>query len=870
MKWAAVVFFFLLVAGNILPQTQNQIARYGNYFYLTNTIVVKLKKTAALTDINKKFLEQLNYELKQPVVTQVKNVFTGSGKLLKGTEQLSRIFCLTVNSSGDLPDLVKHISSLPEIEWAEPKYVRKLCYNPNDEAYASGKQQHLDVVKAKEAWEVTKGNKEIIIGIIDTGVDIDHPDLAENIFLNKNEIPANGKDEDDSGEFVDDIHGWDFGGTSGAPDNNPREDYATKNGYHGTHVAGIASAVTDNSFGISSLGFNCTLLPVKASQANHRDENDEPYIIFGPEGIKYAVDKGAKIICCSWGGYEFSKYEQEIINFAVSRGVLIVAAAGNDNTQQPFYPASYKGVLSVGWSNNDDTRSIASNYGKYVNVMAPGTGIYSTWPVISSQNPPFKFAGGSSMSAPLVAGLAGLVFSKYPNLTAEQAAERIRVTCDEIDQKNLPQYEKLLGAGRINAYKAVAEKDIYSIRATQTVFNNSNSNSLEVEDTTTADIEFTNYFKAVNDVRVTVSCKEPFVKFINSIFKTGYIGELGKIRNTSIRFIITKDAPPDTTTFFLLKYESADYSDFQWVRVNLNPSVVTHNNGKIIATITNNGGLGFSYDNKNAKGNGFRFLSGKNLLFEGALMLGTSANKLIDGARITKEQSKDFKILKPISLRENNQVNESYSVFNDENAGSSKLGIQTQFNSYTFNSASDNSYIILKFVLENTSQQEIKNLYLGYFMDWNLSDNYFNDSTTYDAADNFAYVINKDNIVVGATLLSQQKIGYAGINSNWHVGEIILDDGFQDEEKWYSISNGIIKDKVYGDVSFVISGGPVNLFSGKKETFAFAIAPASSKEELRQILKQSRQKYLSIPDNIDDTNPQIPGDYLLQQNYPNP
>ncbi|MDP2037042.1 MAG: T9SS type A sorting domain-containing protein, partial [Ignavibacteria bacterium] len=170
----------------------------------------------------------------------------------------------------------------------------------------------------------------------------------------------------------------------------------------------------------------------------------------------------------------------------------------------------------------------------------------------------------------------------------------------------------------------------------------------------------------------------------------------------------------------------------------------------------------------------------------------------------------------------------------------------------------------------NTSQQEIKNLYLGYFMDWNLSDNYFNDSTTYDELDNFAYVLNKDNIVAGATLLSQQKIGYTGINSTWRVGEIILEDGFQDEEKWYSISNGIIKDKVYGDVSFVISGGPVNLFSGKKEIFAFAIAPASSKEELRQILKQSRQKYLSIPDNIDDTNPQIPGDYLLQQNYPNP
>lgn len=870
MKRAAVVFFILIIAGNILPQTQNQIARYGNYFYLTNAIVVKLKETAALTDVNIKLLGQLNYELKQPVVTQVKNIFTGSGKLLKGTEQLSKIFCLTVNPSENLYGLVKQISSLPEVEWAEPKYVRKLCYNPNDEAYTSGKQLHLDVVKAKDAWEVTKGNKEIIIGIVDTGVDIDHPDLFANIYHNKKEIAGNGIDEDDGGEYIDDVDGWDFGGVSGKPDNNPREDYASKNGYHGTHVAGIASAVTDNAFGISSLGFNCTILPVKVSQSNHRDENDEPYIIFGSEGIKYAVDKGAKIISCSWGGYEYSKFEQAVIDYAVSKGVLVIAAAGNDNSKQPFYPASYNGVLSVGWTNNDDTKREAGNYGESVDVTAPGTAILSTWPTISGMVSPFHSAGGSSMSAPLVAGLAGLVLSKFPNLTAEQAAERIRVTCDKIDQKNLLQYGNLLGNGRINAYKAVNENDIYSLRATQVVLSTSNSNSWQVEDTSTAEIEFTNYLKPVSNLSVSISCREPFVKFVNNKFETGYIGELGKIKSRDIRFVLTKDAPSDTTIFLLIKYESPEYSDFQWIAVNLNPSFATHSNGKIAATVTNNGGLGFSDYKKNTKGSGFKFLTGDNLLYEGALMFGTSAEKLIDGARIDKTQSSDFQTIKPISLKESYSANEGSSLFNDDNAGASKLGIQTQFNSYTFNSTPDDFYIFLRVSLENTSQQEIKNLFLGYFMDWNLGNNYFGDSTSYDAADNFAYVVNKENIIVGASLLSQQKIGYTGINSNWRVGEIILEDGFQDEEKWYSISNGVAKNKVYGDVSFVISGGPVNLLPGEKETFAFAIALASTKEELRQILKQSRKKYLSMFDGIDYTDLQIPTEYVLQQNYPNP
>jgi len=870
MKRAAVVFSLLIMASYVLPQTQNSVIRYGNSYYLSNTIIVKLKEQTSLVDVNERLREQFNYGLRQSVVTQVKNAFANSAKLLKGAGQLNRIFSLTINPSDGLHAVVKKISSLPEVEWAEPKYVRKVCFDTNDEYYLSGKQSYLDVIKAKEAWGVAKGSKEILIGIIDTGVDIDHPDLAANIYFNKKEIAGNNIDEDDGGEYIDDVNGWDFGGISSKPDNNPREDYTQLNGYHGTHVAGIASAVTDNAFGISSLGFNCTILPVKVSQSNHRDENDKPFILFGFEGIKYAVDKGAKIISCSWGGYEYSKFEQAIIDYAVSKGVLVVAAAGNENSGQPFYPASYNGVISVGWANNDDTRSEASNYGEFVDVMAPGTSILSTWPTIAGMAPPFKTSGGSSMSAPLVAGLAGLVFSKFPNLTAQQAAERIRVTCDKIDQKNLPQYENLLGRGRINAYRAVAEHDIYSTRATNAVFNAANSNALQAEDTTTVEIEFTNYFKPVNNLSVSISCKETFVKFINNKLETGYIGEQGKIINRSIRFVLTKDAPPDTTIFLLIEYESPGYSDFQWIAVNLNPSFATHNNGKIVATVTNNGGLGFSDFRQNAKGSGFKFFAGSNLLYEGALMFGTSADKLIDGARLNKDQSKDFKTIKPVSLKTGNSINEGHSLFNDDNAGSSKLGIQANFDSYTFNIAPDNSYIILKVILENTSQQEIKNLFLGYYLDWNLGNNYFSDSTSYDAAGNFAYAVNKENIIVGAALLSQQKTGYAGINSNWRVGEIILEDGFQDEEKWYSISNGITKDKVYGDVSFVISGGPVNLLPGEKETFAYAIAPAATKEELRQILKQSRAKYLSMVDGINEKEFQIPSEFSLSQNYPNP
>ncbi len=869
-----LVLFFLLYL-TISSQTQEQIIQRGDSYCLSNTIVVKIKEHQLLLDNQETLVENLNKKLKQPFIEKIRKAFPVSKTLFKGSSSLQRIFYLTTNNKESPFEITKRLLAIPEVEWVEPKYIRKVCYDPNDSLFVAGNQLYLNVIKAKEAWEITKGNKEIVIGIIDTGVDIDHPDLAANIYINKNEIPGNGIDEDDSGEYIDDTNGWDFGGSNGTPDNDPREDYTNKNGYHGTHIAGIASAVTDNYYGISSIGFNCTILPVKVSQDGYRDENDIPRIIFGFEGIKYAVDKSSKIICCSWGGYEYSKFEQEIIDYAVSNGVLVVAAAGNDDSNKPFYPASYKGVLSVGWTNNDDTRSIASNYGEFVNVMAPGTAIYSTWPTISGQNPPFHYAGGSSMSAPLVAGLAGLVISKYPNLTAGQVAERIRVTCENIYSKNLSLYNNLLGSGRINAFNAVSESEIHSLRATEVNLIELANHTIQLEDTTAIEITFTNYLKPIINATVTISSRESYVKIVKQTFETGFLNELGTIKTAKDNFLftLTKEAPQDTTIYFLLEYESQGYSDFQWIPVSINLSYRTHDNGKIIASVTSKGNLGFSDYKKNVKGEGFKYLSGNNLLYEGAILYGTSSSKLVDCVRITDEQSNDFNILKSISIRRNNSINESYSLINDDNAKTSKLGILTHFYSYTFNSTPDDSYIILHFVLENTAQTETQNLFMGYFLDWNLlSTDFYSDTTAFDPTDNFAYVFNKkQNVVfVGAALLSPQHLGYMGINNQWRVGEVIFEDGFDDVEKWYSISNGIVNNGVGGDVSVVISGGPVNILPGRKEKFTFVIAAASNKEELRQVIRKSRDKYNSFISSVETIDQQIPYNIVLHQNYPNP
>ncbi|MBI3123566.1 MAG: S8 family peptidase [Ignavibacteriales bacterium] len=473
------------------------------------------------------------------------------------------------------------------------------------------------------------------------------------------------------------------------------------------------------------------------------------------------------------------------------------------------------------------------------------------------------------MSAPLVAGLAGLVISKFTNITTQQLVERIRATCDQIEDKNLSNYKYLLGSGRINAHRAVSDEKIFSLRATNAVFGVVNSSVPNDDDTIRVELEFTNFLTPISNVKISLSCRDSFVRFINNQLEIGSLHELEKTKAQSIFFVLDNYAPTDTSIFILVKYEAAGYFDFQWLPVKINPSFVTLNNDKIEVSVTNKGGIGYS-DLSHLRGVGFRTVNGNNFLSEGAQMIGTSADKLIDGVRINSISiSSDLTAQKSISLRKNNLMSESFAYFNDNNSGTSRLGIQTRVHSYIFNTAPDNSYLLFEVTIKNITLLEIKNLYLGYFLDINLSDDGLSDSTSYDNTDKFAYVINKNshNGIVGAALLTNQKDCYAGINNNWHVGEMILADGFQDEEKWYSISNGILKEKVFGNVSFTVGGGPVSVLPSGEETFAFVVAPASSKEELRQIIRQSRKKYITL----DVMNEKIvPLEYKLYQNYPNP
>ncbi len=337
---------------------------------------------------------------------------------------LSNIYRFTAPGS-DIQSIVKEYNLDPNVEYAQPNYIYHLCVVPNDpffrEQWALHQSNDHDI-DAPEAWDIETGRAEVIIAIVDSGIDYSHPDLTDNVWINTDEI-ANNEIDDDGNGFIDDTLGWDFWDD----DNDPMDTDG-----HGTYCAGIAAAVTNNGIGIAGVSWNCKLMAIRTSL------ND--WDISG--GIIYAVNNDADVINMAWGGYETSNLLSEVLNYAYSKGVALVAAAGNENTKKFSYPAAYLPVIAVAATTEHDMRASFSNYGSWIDVAAPGTNIISTY-----IGQVYKKASGTSSSASLVTGVVGLLFSRKPDITPKKVRDIIRSTADTIKtDKDI--------AGRLNAYEA--------------------------------------------------------------------------------------------------------------------------------------------------------------------------------------------------------------------------------------------------------------------------------------------------------------------------------------------------------------------------------------------------------------------------------
>ncbi|KKR88244.1 MAG: Cna protein B-type-like protein [Candidatus Uhrbacteria bacterium GW2011_GWE2_41_1153] len=328
---------------------------------------------------------------------------------------------------------------------------------PNDTEY--DEQWYLDMIDAPEAWDIKTGDGSVVIAVLDTGVDLDHPDLMDNIWVNTGEIADNNIDDDDNG-FVDDVYGWDFIDS----DNDPTPD--TSRGSdpdavsHGTVISGLIAAVGNNHEGLTGVVWDARIMAVrmldKTGSGNSMDAR---------EAINYAVENGADVINLSFSGSTDDPALRKAVMNAFNHGVVVVAALGNEGVNinnNPVYPACYNDgdedwVIGVAASDASDQHSLFSNYGSScADLSAPGEDMYGLFYYEPSAGYSTLYGdhwSGTSVASPVVAGSAALILAKYPTLSPTDIRNILKLSVDPMSLSG--KYRNQFGAGRLNVNQAI-------------------------------------------------------------------------------------------------------------------------------------------------------------------------------------------------------------------------------------------------------------------------------------------------------------------------------------------------------------------------------------------------------------------------------
>ncbi len=344
---------------------------------------------------------------------------------LKDSKHLKNIYTIEYSAIDQTNELISALEQLPYVIYAEEVPDYHIFYDPNDPALSAA-QWNVGQISAPEAWDLNTGCSEVIIAITDDAVLTSHEDLADKI-----------------------VGGYDVSDNDSDP--NPPSSTATADNFsHGTHVAAIAAASTDNGLGLAGSGFNAMIMPIKCKPS----ATAGPSLPDGYLGIEYAIDNGADVINMSWGGSNYSATYEALMEEAYDQGIVCIAAAGNDNVSIPMYPASYNHVINVGATNQADSKASFSNYGATIDVMAPGVGIYSCVAGAGGANDTYDDKSGTSMASPLVAGVAALMLCHSPGSTPDMIEDCLKSSCDNVDAQN-SSYIGEIGAGRVNAFEAL-------------------------------------------------------------------------------------------------------------------------------------------------------------------------------------------------------------------------------------------------------------------------------------------------------------------------------------------------------------------------------------------------------------------------------
>ena len=743
------------------------------------------------------------------------------------------------------------------VEYVEPLYVRAPLYQPNDPladstlTSLSAGQYYLKQIRAYRAWDVTRGDSSLVIGITDGGVRLTHEDLRQQIKHNYAD-PVNGIDDDHDG-YVDNFSGWDLA-------NNDNDAGYDVNIIHGSLVTGVAAARTDNGKGIAGLGNRCRFLPLNIYP------NTPGGVFAGVEAVVYAADHGCRVINMSWGAAGgYSRYEQDAMTYAaVNRDAVLVAAAGNTNADLLFYPASYEHVLSVSGVRSTDEKSPNATFSHRVDLVAPGISILTTYgyhgPTSSGPaDADYIAVGGTSFAAPLVSAAAALLRLRFPQYTAAQVGAQLRQTTDNID--GLPAnaaWAGRLGTGRLNVLRALTQTTRPEARVVASTFAPARA-AYAPGDTLRLAVDVQNLLQPVAGLVVTLTSLSPYLTVRQGTFAVGSLGTLGRATNAAAPFRLAVAAggiplnTPATLRYRLTASGGFQYD--QYVDLLLNPDYAVLDAGDLAVTLTSRGNL--AYDNlAGSIGAGVTYRGSVNILSEGGLLLATSPTRVSDRLRSSGGQSRQsfFRLAQVRRQQPGPRADQEVrAAFQDTIpvAGSRvrSVGVAVRQRAYAWAApAARRGFVLLEYSLRNLTADTLKPLYAGLFMDWDLptADGGGRNAAAWDSARALGYTY-----ALPRTPPSTEPAQYAGvrllrggaateyaIDNNAPAGTPVrLADGFSLAEKFLTLSTARAPRSAGlpggADVSQVVGTRLARLAPGDSATVTFAVLAATTLPQLQ-------------------------------------
>jgi len=735
---------------------------------------------------------------------------------------LSLIYKLTFPENTDILFVKELLLKSKTCEYVVPQFVPKLCFVPNDDSIAN--QYALFKINAFAGWDIHKGDTNMVIGVTDTGIDPFHPDIIGNIKYNYAD-PINGIDDDNDG-FIDNYRGWD----TGADDNDPTAD----NNFHGQHVSGLSSATPNNSEGIAGSGYFCKLLPIKIANQNGS-------LVGAYDGLIYAAEHGCKVINCSWGGFEFSELNQDLIRYAaINKDCIVFCGAGNNNDERLFYPASYEYAVSVGATNEQDFKADFSTYGYLLDLFAPGDLVLSTW-----ANGEYLRTGGTSMAAPVAAGCAGILRSAFPTWSSQQITEQLKVTCDIIDQ--IPQnlaYAGKMGKGRVNLFRALTETGRPSVIFTDKRLTDNATQLFLPGSLVQLNGLLINYLSQANNVSVTVSSLTSAFEVITPGFSFTNFGTLDTLPviGSVILLRVNENATFNEQGIIKVSINADGQINDEYIFAKVNANFININTTAIKTSIGNNSQIGL-YGDGFLKGNGYQFNNHSDLLYEGGLMIGAETYRVADNLRgeITGQVDEDFYTDNPLELKNNNGA---LKEWDGQFYSSNEINVVVNQRLILDTSGEKKNFFILEYKITNYSLETYFGMFGGIFTDWDLINPGENESGTI-SSQKIGYVKSGDSLFCAVKVLNEGQALYNVMrNGGATIEGVFIADGISSFEKYLALStnNQLVAEPI-GDIVNVVSTGPFNLNPGENKTISFAIMSAKDINELGQIGALAQQFY---------------------------